>query len=113
MDAQFRCGAVRGEGMMNAKGHFEKGVWVVGISKDLIGKKIVRTCPCKCRYGLDYSNSINGLYGPMTPEHEYVILHGINEDKSIVIEWEPRLFPGEMTTREEEWNDENWIEVPQ
>lgn len=93
---------------MAEKGHFEKGVWVVGISKDLIGKKIVRECPCDCPYGVDYSYSVIGMCGPRSEDGETCILHDI-KDGCLVVEWE--ILPNRIHTLEKWWNDGNWIEV--
>jgi hypothetical protein len=97
---------------MAEKGHFEKGVWVVGISKDLIGKKIIHDGQVDAPWGKDGSwCTVSGIGTPQDPKKEYVILRGINEDKSMVVEWQPRMFPGELTTLDSWFNDGNWIKV--
>ena len=96
------------------KGYFVKGAWVVGIHPSMIGKKIVRTQKCVCQGGCgtyeDYTYSINGYFGPSDPEYEYGVLREINPDRSLIIEWKPRIFPGETSTLAPCWNDGNWIE---
>ena len=49
-------------------GYFVGGAWHTGIHPSLIGKRIVRTCPCECPYGMDYSYSVLGKYGPRDPK---------------------------------------------
>ena len=94
------------------KGYFIQGRWIPSIHPSLIGKKIIRTEPCKCPGGigeyLDYSHCINGKYG-FQPD-EWSILKDI-VGGCLVIEWAPRMFPGKITTLEKHWNDGNWIEV--
>ena len=97
---------------MAEKGHFEKGVWVVGISKNLIGKKIIHEGQVDAPWGKDGSwCTVSGIGHPQDPETHYVILHGINDDKSMIVEWQPSMFPGELTRLEPWFNDGNWIEV--
>jgi hypothetical protein len=89
-------------------GYFVKGAWVKGIHPSLIGKKIIRTKPCCCGDYFDYSYCLNGKY--FQQPDEWVILRGI-ENGCLLIEWRPRLFPGDMHTLEEFWNDGNWVEI--
>lgn len=98
---------------MTEGGYFKQGKFIKGIHPSLIGKKIIRTKPCECTGDcanyLDYSYCLNGLYGSQ-PE-EWVILRDI-VDGCLVIEWFPQLFPSDIKTLPEYWNDGNWIGVP-
>jgi hypothetical protein len=92
-------------------GYFEQGVWFKGkVHHSMVGKKLVRTCPCMCPYGSDYSYSVVGKFEPKCADTEWVILREINIDGSLVIEWNPRAFSGETNLLEPHWNDGNWIE---
>jgi hypothetical protein len=95
--------------VISKEGYFENGAYHKGLYPSMIGKQMVRTQKCVCggpagHYD-DYSYSVNGLYGPMDPEHEQVTLLAINPDGSLEVKWKsyfPHLEPY--------WNDGNWIE---
>ena len=93
-------------------GYFVGGAWHTGIHPSLIGKRIVRTGPCECPYGMDYSYSVLGKYGPRDPKHECAELIEICDDGSMIIKWEPFVgcFKDPLSHLPEYWNDGNWIE---
>ena len=107
----FGRGLCQREGIMNKKGRFVKGAWITTIDPTLIGKKMVHVDRCECPYGYDGSYcTVSGIGSPQDPKYEYVILWEILPDGSLCIEWNPRWFPGELSTLEPWWNDANWIE---
>lgn len=92
-------------------GYYENGVFVKGLHPSMIGKNIIHNGRCLCPWGYDGSYcTVSGIGTPQSPKLEYVILRGIKTDGSLIIEWNPRVFPGELTTLEPYWNDGNWIE---
>jgi hypothetical protein len=57
-------------------GYFEKGRWIYGLPPSLIGKKIIRVEPCKCKgsYGMGYLDYSYCLYGKYFEQpNEWVI----------------------------------------
>lgn len=95
--------------VITKEGHFEKGAWIKGLHPSMIGKKIIHVGRCVTPYGYDGSYCTEmGKGGAQNPMYQWVILHGINPDGSLVIEWDPRNFPGKLSTLEPYWNDGNW-----
>jgi hypothetical protein len=93
-------------------GYFENGVWVKGIHPSMIGKKIIHNGQVDAPWGKDGSwCTVSGIGTQQDPQKEYVILKGITENMSLVVEWNPRMYPGELTTLDPWFNDGNWIEV--
>lgn len=92
-------------------GYFEKGAFVRGLHPTMIGKIIIRTDRCLCHYGYDGSYSmIDGRGIPNNPEYEYVRLYNVYDDGRLLIEWNPRMFPRELSVLSQEWNDGKWVE---
>jgi hypothetical protein len=94
--------------IMTEKGYFVRGAFVKGIHPSLIGKKIIRTCPCDCGGYLDYSYSYKGKYDDNRKD-EWVLLRDIING-CLFIDWMPKTFP-EGHILEEHWNDGNWVEL--
>lgn len=96
--------------VIEKEGYFENGVYFKGLHSSMIGKKIIHVGRCMTPNGYDGSFcTVAGTGFPQDPKDEYVILRGIREDKSLLIEWNPRRFPGQISTLEEYWNDGNWV----
>jgi hypothetical protein len=93
-------------------GYFIQGAWFKGLPPTFIGKKIIRMKPCTCKGAcgnyIDYSYCLHGLY--CEQPDEWVILKGITPNGRLLVEWNPSIFPGNIGTLEEWWNDGNWIE---
>ncbi len=90
-------------------GYFENGVFTKGLHPSMIGKKIIHVGRCLAPYGYDGSYCTEaGIGGEQNPLYEYVILRGINIDGSLIVEWEPRRYPGETDTLPSFWNDGKW-----
>lgn len=90
-------------------GYFIQGVWFKGLyPPNFVGKKLIRTCPCKLNYGNDFSYSVLGrYYGPRFDD--YIVLHGVMPNGAMIIEWNQRIFPDKLSELKPEWNDGNWI----
>ena len=95
---------------IDPKGYFVKGRWFKGLHPKMIGKKIIRTQQCVFEKYVDYSYSYISEKPRTHPSNGYVILHEIKEDRSLVVEWNPYLFPGVLKELSSDWNDGNWIE---
>jgi len=86
-------------------GRFKQGAWIVGIDPSLIGKKIIRTEPCRD----DYSYCLKGYRTPyQNPEYNYIILKEIDKNGCIIFQ-HPRLG-NKICNLESCWTDGNWIE---
>jgi len=99
--------------VITKEGYFKNGAFFEGVPPLPVVNAMLRTKPCwclgSCGNYLDYSYSIQGLYFSNRPEQSYVIFHGILEGE-LLIEWEPRFFPGRIKLLPWYWNDGNWIE---
>lgn len=76
--------------------------------EQLIGKNIIRTVPCECKYGKDYSYCLNGLYGKQS-DH-WVTVIGISRNNEIAYRDHGKPFDLKIRHLESCWNDGNWVE---
>ena len=91
-------------------GYFKKGAFKLGVNPTMIGQKIIHVDRCETPYGYDGSYcTIAGIGIPQNPKDEYVILRGILDGGSLLIEGNPCIFPGETSILEPWWNDGKWV----
>lgn len=66
---------------------------------ELIGKRVTRRAPAKCRYGEDGSYMGDNV----------VILNA--DENMIAITYIDGMFKGKLHTLSSEWCDNNWVEI--
>lgn len=95
-------------------GHFEKGAWVDRIPEKLLGKPAIHVGRVLASWGYDGSCcTVSGNNTPIDPKRNYAIIDHINEDGSLAAYILPAIFGcDELSTLSKEWNDDQWVEVP-
>jgi hypothetical protein len=100
--------------IIEPNGYFENGVWINGLNKSMIGKKIIRLEPCHCNPDsptggyYDFSMCLIGCFGDDRRDDEGRILKNITDDGKLVMDSLSRVF-SEDHVLEAYWNDGNWI----
>lgn len=99
--------------VIEPNGYFENGVWINGLNKSMIGKRIIRLEPCHCNPNnalggyYDFSFCLIGCFGDDRREIEGSVLKDIVDGK-LILEPSSSIFT-EPHTLELWWNDGNWI----